>query len=706
MPSKQDVAKSNISPVLFMTVEGEPMSFFLCPGPVKCELQPLITAGGGRMCKVQQPGAILLIDPKERGSINEANAHRYVSTQYIHDCVEKEEQLNVEDYRLNPGVTNQSAKPNSTTRHLGGRQSYTSEDDAAILKYVNKHKSEVGGNRLWQEMAKKKVTSHSWQSMKYRYRARLSKKQSDVEEETSEEETEAAEGESKVEENQETDVEKPSSVEDAASPQVHSAESNVAQVDSQSLPADSKHAETTEAQAALEPQEEEEKAQHGSPQIEEQLPESEQLETVEADISNLSPQEEPILESEADLHLYLTESMEPEREEEQTVTSTQKESVPEDSPAANLLLLHESSFQKETEERHKAPPELEQPQRRLTRRQLQLEESFGSEPYSKKLRSSSSSTSSSPQPQRKIKQAVKSSSRRDLTTELPPAKRARGKCEAAMQDTASAAPESQQEKNEPAKVQETAQPDAESSSVPQQAEKKKTKKLGILEAATKEFEDESESDTDETPDLQTQTERVTEQPTSSDPTSNPAAAAPLTQPDSEPGPSLKEVVPETQTPTNNSVEETGSLQAEAAEPAAAQDAQTKASNVTCRPHLFIFDSESQEEDSQSVYCGDAAAPSNPQTTVNKDAPYSLTQVQLEEDKKRITELMKLTNQDLASVTKALLKTSGDFSAAQALLLNPGVISRPVWDRHDDNLLLSADPEVRQQLQEKYDLFDI
>ncbi len=76
MQSKQqDVAKSDISPVLFLTVDGEPMSFFLRPGPVKCKLQPLITAGGGLLCNVQQPGAILLIDPEERRSIPGTAAH-------------------------------------------------------------------------------------------------------------------------------------------------------------------------------------------------------------------------------------------------------------------------------------------------------------------------------------------------------------------------------------------------------------------------------------------------------------------------------------------------------------------------------------------------------------------------------------------------------------------------------------------------------
>ena len=53
------------------------------------------------------------------------------------------------------------------------------------------------------------------------------------------------------------------------------------------------------------------------------------------------------------------------------------------------------------------------------------------------------------------------------------------------------------------------------------------------------------------------------------------------------------------------------------------------------------------------------------------------------------------------MTKALLKTSGDFSAALDLLLNPASVSGPFWTRSDDRLLLSGDPVNRQQLQEKY-----
>lgn len=74
---------------------------------------------------------------------------------------------------------------------------YTPEEDAAILSYVSKHKSEIGGNRLWQQMEKQHVTSHSWQSMKYRYRVRLAHKQSEIGE-VAEEELKAAEEETKV----------------------------------------------------------------------------------------------------------------------------------------------------------------------------------------------------------------------------------------------------------------------------------------------------------------------------------------------------------------------------------------------------------------------------------------------------------------------------------------------------------------------------
>ena len=77
MPSnRENQGKSQaISPVLFMTVDGEPMRFFLCPGPAKLELLPSIKSGGGMVCKAQAPGAVLLVDPNEMGSLTQSTAH-------------------------------------------------------------------------------------------------------------------------------------------------------------------------------------------------------------------------------------------------------------------------------------------------------------------------------------------------------------------------------------------------------------------------------------------------------------------------------------------------------------------------------------------------------------------------------------------------------------------------------------------------------
>lgn len=72
---QQDDNLSKISPVLFMATDGQPMSFFLRPSPAKRKLQPLIVAGGGMLCSVQQPGAILLIDPVEGSSIPASTTH-------------------------------------------------------------------------------------------------------------------------------------------------------------------------------------------------------------------------------------------------------------------------------------------------------------------------------------------------------------------------------------------------------------------------------------------------------------------------------------------------------------------------------------------------------------------------------------------------------------------------------------------------------
>nr|XP_020454711.1 telomeric repeat-binding factor 2-interacting protein 1 isoform X2 [Monopterus albus] len=640
LSKRRHVAKSDISPVLFMTVDGEPMSFFLRPSPNKVKLQPLITAGGGLLCNVQRSGAILLIDPEERGSVPETSARWYVSTQYIYDCVERGEQLDVEHYRLKPEVVlRHSARLNNSKEGspglLGGRAAYTPEEDAAILSYVRNHMTQTGGNRLWQEMEKKCVTSHSWQSMKHRYKTQLAKKLSGVEEVKTIKEKTKEEGDKETEEGAVPPPHSPAT----DHLQTHSVETDLMQIDAQPIAVDSTPA-NVEDQTCSSLQEE---VQHVKPQTDVPAAESTQAEIAATETSG-SPQPKGLcLDSQTDVHPIPAESTEPKRAKAQSVISPQKGTVLDS-------------------------PMVEQPQRRITRRQLVLEPSSSPETYGKKLRSSSTSAekpSSSPQPLKKTKSAVKSPLQKDSAVDQSPSKRAKGKTVAAVE-------ESQREESEEATVSERPPSDQELNPLLQKGEKKKEKrKLGILELATKEFESESESGEDETPDLQNPVETVMIQSTSTEPPVPPSdtpADPSSTQSSPQPRPSLQMNV---------------------------QDAH-KAS----RAHLFIFDSDSQEDDTQSP--GDnTAAPAKPY--VNEDAALPLTQVQLEEDRERIIELMDQTKQDLVSVIKALMKTSGDIPAALDLLLDPSSVSGPFWNRYDDGLLLSADAVLRQQLQEKYGL---
>ncbi|XP_076850406.1 telomeric repeat-binding factor 2-interacting protein 1 [Brachyhypopomus gauderio] len=168
---------SDASPVLFLNAKGEPMRFFIRPGPIKMQLQPLITRGGGILCRTQESNAILLADPGEITAMESAGQF-YISTQYIHDCVGQNQQLNVENYRFSH-VQPARTRAASLKQRANGRMCYSLEDDAAIMNFIAKRRHEVKGNRIWQEMARKAITSHSWQSMKDRFLKHLQNKLSD-----------------------------------------------------------------------------------------------------------------------------------------------------------------------------------------------------------------------------------------------------------------------------------------------------------------------------------------------------------------------------------------------------------------------------------------------------------------------------------------------------------------------------------------------
>lgn len=166
---------SATSAVLFLNVKGEPMRFFIRPGPTKVQLQPLISNGGGVLCRTQEPNAILLADPGDITAAVGSAGHFYISTQYVRDCVAQNQQLDIESYRFGSSQPVQT-RAASRKRQGTGRMGYSPEDDAAILDFIGKHQKEAKGNRVWQQMERQGLTGHSWQSMKDRFLKHLQHK--------------------------------------------------------------------------------------------------------------------------------------------------------------------------------------------------------------------------------------------------------------------------------------------------------------------------------------------------------------------------------------------------------------------------------------------------------------------------------------------------------------------------------------------------
>lgn len=169
------------SSTLFVREDGTSISFYVRPSPAKRRLSTLILHGGGTLCRVQEPGAVLLAQPGEAAA--EASGD-FISTQYILDCVERNERLDLEAYRLGlapaadaaaetkSGALAERAAVEPEGPPLTGRVAFTDADDVAILTYVKEHArstSSVTGNALWKAMEKSALTPHSWQSLKDRY---------------------------------------------------------------------------------------------------------------------------------------------------------------------------------------------------------------------------------------------------------------------------------------------------------------------------------------------------------------------------------------------------------------------------------------------------------------------------------------------------------------------------------------------------------
>ncbi|NXU16624.1 TE2IP protein, partial [Pardalotus punctatus] len=141
---------------LFLWDDGRPMRFYLRPGQAKLRVAPLVLAGGGRLCRVQEPGAVLLAQP------GEAAPDGAVSTEYVTECVERNQRLPLEPFLLS------GASPAAAASR--GRLAFTEAEDAALLRAVRGRGTvRVSGRALWMELERSGLTRHSWQAMRDRF---------------------------------------------------------------------------------------------------------------------------------------------------------------------------------------------------------------------------------------------------------------------------------------------------------------------------------------------------------------------------------------------------------------------------------------------------------------------------------------------------------------------------------------------------------
>uniref|UniRef100_A0A8C4UEV6 Telomeric repeat-binding factor 2-interacting protein 1 n=1 Tax=Falco tinnunculus TaxID=100819 RepID=A0A8C4UEV6_FALTI len=141
---------------LFLWDDGTPMRFYVRPGLAKLRLAPLLLAGGGRLCRVREPGAVLLAQPGEEAPSGA------VSTVYVTECVERNQRLPLEPYRL-PAAPPAAAAPR-------GRLAFTEAEDVALLWAVQQQgQARARGRALWKELERAGLTRHSWQAMRDRY---------------------------------------------------------------------------------------------------------------------------------------------------------------------------------------------------------------------------------------------------------------------------------------------------------------------------------------------------------------------------------------------------------------------------------------------------------------------------------------------------------------------------------------------------------
>ncbi|XP_076048677.1 uncharacterized protein LOC143029709 isoform X2 [Oratosquilla oratoria] len=190
---------------LFITVQGFPMTFSLSPlCPERKEIQNIVEMWGGTVTgAVGGLHTIRLVDSQGSGHTISGSDDVF-KLQYVRDCVEAQELLDLKKYRVKPSVYTdevdvmdillgnsswKDAKRISKDKarrisHTGDncdvfvsnsrcRQSYTLQEERAIVQYIKQECrfDDVKGKTLWVDMEQAKVCpGRSWGSMKEHFR--------------------------------------------------------------------------------------------------------------------------------------------------------------------------------------------------------------------------------------------------------------------------------------------------------------------------------------------------------------------------------------------------------------------------------------------------------------------------------------------------------------------------------------------------------
>ncbi|XP_072171160.1 uncharacterized protein [Diadema setosum] len=162
------------SSMLFTDENCQPIQFFMRPSETKARLKELIENGGGEVTSRLDKARENVIKILAEG--DECKSNDYYSHEYVEACWAANILLDKSEYRVTSAPKKGdglSPSKVSVDRPAKGRSFYTAAEDKAILQYIAKHPFNYGGNQTWKKMEIMKITNHSWQSMKDRFRKKL-----------------------------------------------------------------------------------------------------------------------------------------------------------------------------------------------------------------------------------------------------------------------------------------------------------------------------------------------------------------------------------------------------------------------------------------------------------------------------------------------------------------------------------------------------